>query len=41
MGNTYRTIRHACEWIEDNFNVSVPPPKVAVAPGNFEEIGPY
>ena len=22
--NTFRTIRHACEWIEDNFNPLVP-----------------
>jgi hypothetical protein len=35
----FRTIRHACEWIEDNFDPLVPT-KVAVAAGNFEEIGP-
>lgn len=35
----FRTIRHACEWIEDNFNPLVPT-KVAVAAGDFYEIGP-
>ena len=35
----FRTVRHACEWIEDNFNPLVPT-KVAVSTGRFEEIGP-
>ena len=35
----FRTIRHACEWIEDNFNALVPT-KVAVSAGDFYEIGP-
>ena len=35
----FRTVRHACEWIEDNFNPLVPT-KVAVSAGEFTEIGP-
>ena len=35
----FRTVRHACEWIEDNFNALVPT-KVAVSAGRFDEIGP-
>ena len=35
----FRTIRYACEYIEDNF-APLRPTKVAVATGYFEEIGP-
>ena len=35
----FLTVRHACEWIEDNFNALVPT-KVAVSAGEFNEIGP-
>ena len=35
----FRTVRHACEWIEDNFNALVPT-KIFVSTGRFEEIGP-
>lgn len=35
----FRTVRHACEWIDDNFNALVPT-KVAVSAGRFDEIGP-
>ena len=39
VNSPFRTVRHACEWIEDNFNPGVPT-KVAVAAGTFDEIGP-
>ena len=35
----FRTVRHACEWIEDHFNPLVPT-KVSVAAGEYNEIGP-
>ena len=35
----FRTVRYACEFIEDNF-APMSPTKVAVATGNYDEIGP-
>jgi hypothetical protein len=35
----FRTVRYACEFIEDNF-APLAPTKVAVATGNYDEIGP-
>jgi len=35
----FRTIRHACEYVEDNYT-PLTPTKIQVATGRFEEIGP-
>lgn len=35
----YKTVRHACEWIEDNL-APLTPAKVFVAAGRYKEIGP-
>jgi len=37
--NAFRTIRHACEYIEDTFPAGTPA-KIFVAAGRFEEVGP-
>ena len=35
----FRTVRYACQYVEDNF-VPLKPAKVLVATGRFEEVGP-
>jgi chitodextrinase len=35
----FRTIRHACEYVEDNFEANSPV-KIYIATGRFEEVGP-
>ena len=35
----FRTVRHACEYVEDNFT-PLQPVKIFVATGRFEEVGP-
>ena len=37
--NPFKTVRHACEYVEDNFT-PLTPTKVSVATGRYEEIGP-